>query len=183
MAARRESATRAAAGGITGRRRTRACSPAAASPAAASSAAPTSTAAVSPSGPSRPKTSWQPPITCSASTPTRSCATAPDARCRWCRARRWFTICWRKLRRLRPRRAPLNLGVSFPAVGEVIAKEAADFRGLPSNERVRAILDLIASGEALLQHSPKRDVGLRLKEKDELAWQAALAAFFRQHGC
>ena len=76
----------------------------------------------------------------------------------------------------------MQMPITFPAIADVISDEAAAFRRLSPTDRVLAILDLIASGEALLQASPTREIGLRLKEQDEQAWRNAYADFFQQHG-
>ncbi len=83
---------------------------------------------------------------------------------------------------LKQRIIPVQLPITFPTVADVISNEAAAFRRLSPENRALAILDLIASGEALLQNSPKCDSGLRLKEQDEQVWRKAYAEFFEQQG-
>ncbi len=59
----------------------------------------------------------------------------------------------------------------FPLEKDVIYQEALAYRRLDSTARLRAILDLIASGVSLTQHSPHREETIRLQEACEAEWQ------------
>ncbi len=71
--------------------------------------------------------------------------------------------------------------IRFPNEADVIYREAATYRQLSPTDRLLAIIDLIASGVALLAHSPHRDAGARLREAQEAEWQRAQKEFFARH--
>lgn len=49
----------------------------------------------------------------------------------------------------------MNLPIAFPSDAEVIAEEAARFRGLSPGSRVRSIRGLLAAGALMMCQSPK----------------------------
>jgi hypothetical protein len=55
------------------------------------------------------------------------------------------------------------------------------YRRLSPTERLMVILDLIASGAALLEYSPHHDARLRLRREYEAQWQKAQKELFRRH--
>ncbi len=71
--------------------------------------------------------------------------------------------------------------IQFPNEAEKIRREAAAFRRLSPTERFVAILDLIASGVALLEHSPHREAGRRLRDAQEAEWQRIQKELFARH--
>jgi hypothetical protein len=75
----------------------------------------------------------------------------------------------------------MDSGITFPSEADTIHKEALEFRRLSSTERFLAILDLIASGEALLNQSPNRARSLSLHDEHEALWQRAQRELFARH--
>jgi hypothetical protein len=71
--------------------------------------------------------------------------------------------------------------IRFPDEADVIYREAAAYRQLSPTDRLLAIIDLIASGVALLEHSPHRDASARLREVEEAEWQRAQEELFARH--
>jgi len=71
--------------------------------------------------------------------------------------------------------------VQFPDEADTIYPEAVAYRQLGPTDRLLAIIDLIASGVALLEHSPHRDAGARLREAQEAEWQRAQKELFARH--
>jgi hypothetical protein len=75
----------------------------------------------------------------------------------------------------------IDLPVKFPREADKIFEEAEAFRRLSPSDRLLAILDLIASGLALLEHSPHREAGLRLKQAQKAEWRKAQKEFLTRH--
>src|SRR5262245_10849427 len=75
----------------------------------------------------------------------------------------------------------MELPLRFPREADVIYEQAQAYRRLPPIERLLAILDLIASGMALLEHSPHREASLRLRQADEEKWQHIQQELFARH--
>lgn len=69
----------------------------------------------------------------------------------------------------------------FPNEAETIRREAEAFRQLSPTDRFLSILDLIASGQKLLECSPQRDIGERLREAQEAEWQRLQKELFAHH--
>jgi hypothetical protein len=80
-------------------------------------------------------------------------------------------------------RIAMDLPIRFPDEAEKIYREALAFRQLTPSERFLAIMDLIGSGEALLEKSPHREAGLRLRQAQEAEWRAMQKELFARHGC
>jgi hypothetical protein len=49
----------------------------------------------------------------------------------------------------------MKVPIKFPSDSEVIAEEAARFRALPPERRVRSIRGLLAAGALMMRRSPK----------------------------
>ncbi|HKI31124.1 MAG TPA: hypothetical protein VKA46_04610 [Gemmataceae bacterium] len=75
----------------------------------------------------------------------------------------------------------MELPYRFPNEADVIRQEADAFRRLSPTERLRVILDLIASGMTLLEHSPQREAGRRLRDAQEAEWQRLQKELFARH--
>jgi hypothetical protein len=75
----------------------------------------------------------------------------------------------------------MDLPFQFPNEADAIYKEAEAFRHLSPTERLLAILDLIASGTALLNQSPHREASLRLQRAHEAEWQRVQKELFARH--
>ena len=76
----------------------------------------------------------------------------------------------------------MSTTLKFPSEADVIYEEAQAYQSLNSMDRVLALLDLIASGAALLQNSPHRAEIARQKEQSELEWQEIHKELFHRHG-
>ncbi len=72
--------------------------------------------------------------------------------------------------------------LKFPSNTEVIEQDVRRFRQLPPRQQGLTILDLIASGTQLLQHSPHRAAILEQTRRQEEAWQRAHQKLFHEHG-
>ncbi len=71
--------------------------------------------------------------------------------------------------------------IRFPNEAETIRRDAEAFRRLSPTERLRAILDLIASGLSLMEHSPRREAAQRLRDAQEAEWQRLQKELFARH--
>jgi hypothetical protein len=75
----------------------------------------------------------------------------------------------------------MNLPIKFPSDAEVIAEEAARFRALSPEDRLRSIRGLLAAGALMLRQSPKaaflRDY---TRDQEERARQA-VKEFIARH--
>jgi hypothetical protein len=76
----------------------------------------------------------------------------------------------------------VDLPIRFPAEADTIYQQAHAYRQLLPTERFLAIIDLIASGTTLLEHSPHREARQRLQAAHEAAWQRAQKELFARHG-
>ena len=80
------------------------------------------------------------------------------------------------------RHLAMDLPIRFPNEADKIREEAAAFRRLSPAERLRAFLDLIASGATLLEHSPNREAIVRQQQAHEEEWRKAFRELFARHG-
>ena len=73
--------------------------------------------------------------------------------------------------------------VRFPNDADVIYQEAEAYRRLSPRDRLLALIDLIASGTALLEHlpSPQREAARLLQEEREQEWQRIQKELFARH--
>jgi hypothetical protein len=69
----------------------------------------------------------------------------------------------------------------FPDERQRIRNEAARFRLLSSSDRFERILDLLATGESLMNAAPRRDAARRLREQDEQDWRRRIEELFAQY--
>ena len=72
--------------------------------------------------------------------------------------------------------------IHFPRQADVIYERAKAYRRLSPTERLRALFDLIASGQTLMKHSPHREAGARLRQAHEAEWQRVQKELFARHG-
>jgi hypothetical protein len=72
--------------------------------------------------------------------------------------------------------------IRFPKQVDVIYERAVAFRRLTPTERFLRIRDLIASGQKLLEQSPRREAGRRLKQAQEDEWRRIQKELFARHG-
>src|SRR5437870_4961953 len=77
---------------------------------------------------------------------------------------------------------PMELPFRFPPAADTIYEQATAYRRFTPSERLRVLLDLIASGMALLQHAPHRQARQRLQEEYEAEWQRVQKELFARHG-
>jgi hypothetical protein len=76
----------------------------------------------------------------------------------------------------------MNLPLQLPSDVEVIAQEAARFRALSPEQRLRSIRGLLAAGALLMRRSPKAEfLRAYTLEQEERARQA-VKEFLARHG-
>ena len=75
----------------------------------------------------------------------------------------------------------MELPIRFPSQADVIYEEALAYRRLSPTDRLLAILDLIASGAAMLEHSPRREESLCQHQAQEDEWQRIQKELFARH--
>jgi hypothetical protein len=76
----------------------------------------------------------------------------------------------------------MDQSLRFPSEADKIYRRALAYRRLSSNDRFLAIVDLIASGMALLEHSPHRAAGQQLRQAREAEWRRIHRELFQSHG-
>jgi hypothetical protein len=76
----------------------------------------------------------------------------------------------------------MDLPVKFPSETDVILEDVARFRALTPQERFRSLLDLLVTGEWILQNSPKAAWARRYAEEQEVLAQRAIREFLVRHG-
>jgi hypothetical protein len=72
--------------------------------------------------------------------------------------------------------------IKFPPEAEKIYREAQAYRRLSLTDRLLALLDLIASGMAILEQSPQREAAEALREAQEAEWRRIQKELFARHG-
>jgi hypothetical protein len=75
----------------------------------------------------------------------------------------------------------MNLPIQFPHDADVIAEEAARFRALSSDSRVRALGDCFRDYLFLIEASGRAEELSRYGQEDERQAQAALREFVARH--
>ena len=65
----------------------------------------------------------------------------------------------------------MKLAPCFPREADIIYERAEAFRRLSPTERLLPILDLIASGATMLEHSPNARARQGLRDAQEAEWQ------------
>ena len=75
----------------------------------------------------------------------------------------------------------MTLPIRWPREADRIREEAAAYQRLTPTERLRAIFDLIASGAALLEYAPRREIARQLRASQEEAWRRAMKEVFARH--
>jgi hypothetical protein len=70
----------------------------------------------------------------------------------------------------------------FPNHADEIYREAMEYRRLSPSDRLLAIVDLMALGEATLRESPNREYALAQWEAHERQWQIAHREVLARHG-
>jgi len=76
----------------------------------------------------------------------------------------------------------VEVPIRFPDEREKIFREAEAFRRLSPDERMAAIMDVIALGAAIMNESPHREAMKKLQEAHEEAWRVAQRELFARHG-
>jgi hypothetical protein len=76
----------------------------------------------------------------------------------------------------------MNLPFDFPADADVIAEEAAHFRAMAPEKRLRSIRGLLAAGALMIKRSPKAAFlrGYALDQENQA--RQAVKEFLRRHG-
>jgi len=75
----------------------------------------------------------------------------------------------------------MDLPVKFPSETEVILKDVARFRALTPQEQFRALRDLLAAGDLILQKSPKADWAKQYAEEQKLLERRSIREFLSRH--
>jgi hypothetical protein len=76
----------------------------------------------------------------------------------------------------------MEIPIRFPSEAGVIAEEAARFRGLPDEEKVRALRDCFRTYHFLLSASGRAEELKRLAEEEERRARVAIQEFAARHG-
>jgi hypothetical protein len=76
----------------------------------------------------------------------------------------------------------MNLPIKFPSDAEVIAAEAAHFRGLSAQDRMRAIRGLLAAGALMMRRSPRAAFLRQVTLEQEGRARQAIKEFLARHG-
>jgi hypothetical protein len=76
----------------------------------------------------------------------------------------------------------MDIPVVFPSETEKILEDVARFRALSPVERIRAIRNLLADGEFLLNNSPLGAWARKYAEEQELIAQRNILDFIARHG-
>lgn len=75
----------------------------------------------------------------------------------------------------------MDLPIKFPSDADVIAEEAARFRALSPEQRMRAIRGILETGALLMRQSPNAEfLRAHTLEQEELA-QKAIKEFIARH--
>jgi hypothetical protein len=75
----------------------------------------------------------------------------------------------------------MDLPIQFPGDAEVIAAEAARFRALSPEERVRSIRGLLAAGALMMRRSPKAAFLREYTLEQESRARQAVKEFLARH--
>lgn len=76
----------------------------------------------------------------------------------------------------------MNLPIQFPNDADVIAEEAARFRALSDDAKVRALEDCWRDYQFLMANSDRQSELRRLAEDEEKVAQRAIREFVARHG-
>jgi hypothetical protein len=76
----------------------------------------------------------------------------------------------------------MNLPYRFPREADTIFERAKAYRRLTPTERFLRIVDLIASGFTLFEHSPHKEASRRWRQAQEDEWQRVQKELFARHG-
>jgi hypothetical protein len=72
--------------------------------------------------------------------------------------------------------------IKFRNEADKIYREAQAYRRLSPTDRILTLVDLIASGMALLEHSPQREAARALRDAEEAEWRRIQKELFARHG-
>jgi hypothetical protein len=76
----------------------------------------------------------------------------------------------------------MDLRVKFPSETEVVLEDVARLRAFAPQEQLRAIRDLLAVGELILQRSPKGAWARQYAQEQQLLERRAIRGFLSRHG-
>lgn len=77
----------------------------------------------------------------------------------------------------------MKLPITFPSDAEVIAEEAARFRALSPEHRIRSIRGLLAAGALMIRQSPRTDFIHRYSLEQEEVARQSIKEFLTRHAC
>ena len=76
----------------------------------------------------------------------------------------------------------MNLPIQFPNPGDVLRDEAAQFRALPPEERVRELSEMVRLYYRLLDLSPRKEALAEYAVVEEERGRRAIEEFAARHG-
>ena len=76
----------------------------------------------------------------------------------------------------------MNLPIRFPNPGDVVRDEAARFRALPPEERIRELSDMVSLCYQLLDLSPRKEALAEYARVEEARGRRAIEEFAARHG-
>lgn len=76
----------------------------------------------------------------------------------------------------------MNLSIKFPDIADVIAEDAARFRALSPEDRVRALGEMFELYSFLADRSASPTSFLRFVDEDEADGRKAIEEFVARHG-
>jgi hypothetical protein len=77
----------------------------------------------------------------------------------------------------------MDLPIQFPSDADVIAEEAARFRALSPESRLRSIRGLLAAGALMMRRSPKAAFLCDYTLEQESRARQAVKEFIARHAC
>ena len=76
----------------------------------------------------------------------------------------------------------MDIGIRFPSEADVIAEEAARFRALTPEARLRSIRGIINAGARMMRSAPKADFLREHAAEQKQLSRAAVQEFIARHG-
>jgi hypothetical protein len=82
---------------------------------------------------------------------------------------------------LTPEITPMDLPIKFPRDADVIAEEAARFRALSPQERMRSIRGILEAGALMMRNSPKAEFLREYTLQQEELYRQAVKEFIARN--
>jgi len=77
----------------------------------------------------------------------------------------------------------MDLPIKFPSDADVIAEEAARFRALTPQERIRSIRGILEAGALMMRQSPKAAFLREYTLQQEELYRQAVKELIARHAC